>query len=82
MSEERRADYPAIKEKLAKIEYALFGNGSPGIDEQVRQQKNMIEAIQQELKETKEVRKQIVIGVTVGVVLAAMNLIMTLVRHA
>jgi hypothetical protein len=79
---ERRADYPAIKESIEKLEHLIYGNGEPGFGEQIREQRKMIEGIQSDINESKEVRKQIMVGIVVGIVLAAVNLIITLSKNA
>lgn len=77
---ESRSDYVEIKEALNKLEHTVYGNGKPGLAENYRTLNTMVETIKEDIKESKDARKQIAIGVIVGVVLAALNLITTLVK--
>lgn len=77
---ERRSDYVDMKDAIHKLEHTVNGNGTPGLAENYRMLKTMVEQMQGDLKESKQARRQIAIGVVVGVVLAALNLITTLVK--
>jgi hypothetical protein len=77
---ERRADYMTLTDDVKNLKHTIYGNGKPGLAEQYRALFTMVETIKLDIAESKSIRKQIVIGVVVGVVLAGLNLIITLVQ--
>ena len=77
---ERRADNLRHEEQIDRLNHVVFGNGEPGLAENYRALKTMVDTITSDVKESKLARRQIAIGVVIGVVLAALNLITTLIH--
>jgi hypothetical protein len=78
---ERRIDNLRHEEQIDRLNHVVFGNGEPGLAENYRALKTMVDSITSDVRESKLARRQIAIGVIIGVVVATLNLVMTLMRH-
>ena len=66
---------------INKLMDSVYGaNSKPGLDERSRILETKIDSISNDLKESKDARKQIFLGIVVGIALAIVNLVMTLIH--
>ena len=74
---ERRLSCKMHEERIKNLEHIIYGNGTPGLAENLRKVEAVIERMLQSAEKSERARTQIIGGVVVGSILAALNLIIT-----